>query len=404
MKLLWHWISMGPYHFARMNALAARPGLDLSVLETTSLDDHGWLRKEQARFSLHTLSSLPSSGTVSKSLAAELRQALAARQPDVVVASGYFDPFALDTTLEFRASHPQVKLLLWSESTALDRPQSKVSAAAKRLLIAQFDGALVAGNPHRRYLEDLGMEPARIGVVGNCVDNNFFRTRVREIRTGEVSSDPNLPRRFFLYVGRMIAVKNLARLLDAYRTYASRAGEQAWGLVLVGSGAEETALRERAQGILSGVYFAGLKQAAELPEYYAKASCFILPSTSEPWGLVVNEAMASGLPVLASDRCGCAEDLIRNGENGFLFDPFDVEAIAGSMLRVSSDTDLADALGERSSLRIDEFSPEKYAERVQRHIERIVAMPSSRGHRPAAPVQDAAARLLAKAMGHMVQR
>ncbi|MEQ1935589.1 MAG: hypothetical protein ABL962_17150, partial [Fimbriimonadaceae bacterium] len=75
MKVLWHWISMGPYHFARMNALAARAGLELSVLETTNQDDHGWLRREQPLFSLTTLSSSPSSSAVSRAAAFELSRA-----------------------------------------------------------------------------------------------------------------------------------------------------------------------------------------------------------------------------------------------------------------------------------------------------------------------------------------
>ncbi|MEQ1948423.1 MAG: glycosyltransferase family 4 protein [Bryobacteraceae bacterium] len=405
MKVLWHWISMGPYHFARMNALAARVGLELSVLETTSQDDHGWLRREQPLFSLRTISSSPSSSAVSRAAATQLSRAFVEQQPDVLIASGYFDPFSLEPTLEYRAKNPQTKLLLWSESTALDRPQRRASNAAKKLLIAQFDGALVAGRPHRRYLEDLGMDAARIGIVGNCVDSEFFASQTRELRVHGSPTDPKLPNHYFLYVGRMISVKNLSKLLEAYKIYAARAGQQAWGLVLVGTGPEEASLKRQTEEMaLSGVYFAGLKQAADLPQYYAKAACFLLPSVSEPWGLVVNEAMASGLPILASNRCGCAEDLICEGENGFLFNPFDASEIADCMFRVSSTPNVARVFGERSVSLIQEYSPEKFAERVQSHIQRIVEMPPAHQSRPVAPVQAAAARFLAKAWGHVGQR
>ncbi|MEQ1934042.1 MAG: glycosyltransferase, partial [Fimbriimonadaceae bacterium] len=119
---------------------------------------------------------------------------------------------------------------------------------------------------------------------------------------------------------------------------------------------------------------------------------------------VVNEAMASGLPILASNRCGCAEDLICDGENGFLFSPLDAGEIADCMFRVSSAPNLAQAFGERSASLIEEYSPAKFAERVHGHIQRIVEMPSAHQSRPAAPVQAVAARFLAKAWGHVGQR
>ena len=87
------------------------------------------------------------------------------------------------------------------------------------------------------------------------------------------------------------------------------------------------------------VILAGFKQYDELPAYYGLASAFVHASTTEQWGLVVNEAMASGLPVLVSDRCGCAPDLVEDGVNGFTFDPYDVEALAGLMQRVAAMTD-----------------------------------------------------------------
>ena len=80
----------------------------------------------------------------------------------------------------------------------------------------------------------------------------------------------------------------------------------------------------------------GFKQYPDLPAYYGLANAFIHASTTEPWGLVVNEAMASGLPVLVSNRCGCAADLVREGVNGFTFDPCNVEEIAQKMFQLSA--------------------------------------------------------------------
>ena len=79
----------------------------------------------------------------------------------------------------------------------------------------------------------------------------------------------------------------------------------------------------------------GFKQYDELPIYYGLAGAFIHASTTEQWGLVVNEAMAAGLPVIVSERCGCAPDLVENGRNGFTFDPYDVDALTHLMLKMA---------------------------------------------------------------------
>ena len=111
-----------------------------------------------------------------------------------------------------------------------------------------------------------------------------------------------------------------------------------WPLVLLGDGALRAALSSQLQalGLVDSVQMPGFVQYPELPEYYARAGVFIHASTTEQWGLVVNEAMASGLPVLVSNRCGCASDLVQSGVNGFTFDPYNVEELAQLMLRVGS--------------------------------------------------------------------
>src|SRR5207247_9691952 len=137
------------------------------------------------------------------------------------------------------------------------------------------------------------------------VDNGYFTGMAAVIR-----ADPKwwrtrlwLPDRYFLYVGRCSSEKNLIRLLHAYRHYRKQHPE-GWQLVLVGDGPQRAELEDcaRASGIRD-ILWCGFKQIDELPTYYALSGCFILPSTSEPWGLVVNEAMACGLPVLVSSRC-----------------------------------------------------------------------------------------------------
>jgi glycosyltransferase involved in cell wall biosynthesis len=109
----------------------------------------------------------------------------------------------------------------------------------------------------------------------------------------------------------------------------------------------------------------GFKQHAELPNYYGLAKAFILASTSETWGLVVNEALASSLPVLISDHCGCVEDLLVHGRNGFRFNPYDVENLSRLMQRLASpETDLV-AMGRVSGEIVAKWSPDAWADSLQ---------------------------------------
>ena len=114
-----------------------------------------------------------------------------------------------------------------------------------------------------------------------------------------------------------------------------------------------------------------MKQAEQLPPIYASAGCFVLPSLSEPWGLVVNEAMASGLPVLVSNRCGCAPDLVREGENGFLFDPARPDELACLMERICGGTLDRQAFGAASRRIVAAFSVDRFAARAAAHISQV---------------------------------
>ena len=119
----------------------------------------------------------------------------------------------------------------------------------------------------------------------------------------------------------------------------------------------------------------GFQQYRELPLYYGLASVFILPSTTEQWGLVVNEAMASGLPVLVSNRCGCAPDLVEEGRNGYTFDPFDQTNLADLMLRISDDGCDREAMGRVSRKIIAEWSPERFGYNLIQAANRAIGLP-----------------------------
>ena len=194
----------------------------------------------------------------------------------------------------------------------------------------------------------------------------------RPIRQQQLGLPPNN----FIYIGRLIGIKNLPTLLDAFaqaRQLASAA--PAWGLVLLGDGADRPALL--GQGTRLGLADVVSIQAPmpwyRVPELMALSNVLVLPSLSEPWGLVVNEAMVCGLPVLVSNQCGCVPDLVDDGQTGFVFDPNDVTALAGHMADFMNNRVDVPAMRAAAERRIAPYAPEAVAREMLAGFRKVTA-------------------------------
>ena len=182
-----------------------------------------------------------------------------------------------------------------------------------------------------------------------------------------------LPESYFLATGRFIPAKNFVLLLQAYRGYVDKANGEPWSLVLCGDGEDRESIKAsvRALGLESRVVLPGFVSYGECPIYYGLASVFVHPSTVEPWGLVVNEAMASGLPVLVSNHCGCVPELVNEGVNGRTFDPTSVEEMTTCMLDVHQhETDLQN-MGNASRDIVADFGPERFGEGLWQAVKSV---------------------------------
>ena len=198
-----------------------------------------------------------------------------------------------------------------------------------RALFSQASG-LYVGEQNRRYFEHFGMPAKRLFPAPHCVDNAMFRegaaalrSRRRAIRAG-LGIDDAAP--VVLFCGKLIDKKQPLLLVEAFARV--RHHRPCW-LLLVGTGELEGAIRARATPGIPNVLMPGFLNQTELPAAYAAADLLVLPSgLHETWGLVVNEAMNFGLPIVVSDKVGCAADLVRPGWNGFVVESGNVGALA----------------------------------------------------------------------------
>ncbi len=291
-------------------------------------------------------------------------------KPDVVNLPGYYEP-AMNILL-FYCKLKGIKVILAIDSTEGDNPNVGWREKIKSFIIKSADGFFCYGSKAAEYMLKLGAEPSEILLENNSVDNQ----KVAEIHQIALSTRNDEKQKLqlkplnFIYVGRMIPFKNLPKLVKAYHQIKA----ENWGLIIVGDGEEEHILKQYvADNQLDGVKFVPSKPWYDIPKLMALADVFILPSYSEPWGLVVNEAMACGMPVIVSKTCGSAFDLVKENENGYTFDPFQIEELSFYMQKMTqkSNVELVE-MGGRSKEIIKRFSPEIVAEEMFQGFRKVL--------------------------------
>jgi glycosyltransferase involved in cell wall biosynthesis len=247
----------------------------------------------------------------------------------------------------------EVPVMLRGESNLLDsRPywRRALKGVALRLLLRQVDGALYIGSHNREYYRYYGLPEDKLHFVPYCVDNDFFQQEAARLRPQR----PILRRRFgvaddrplILFCGKLIPTKQPVLLLQAFKEVRRK---HPCALVYAGDGIlrreiEELAARED----LPDVHITGFLNQSAVSQAYAAADVLALPSWSDTWGLVINEGMNFGLPVVASDRVGGAVDLVREGENGFVVPHHDTAALTSALARMVEDPARRERFGRRS--------------------------------------------------------
>jgi glycosyltransferase involved in cell wall biosynthesis len=241
-----------------------------------------------------------------------------------------------------------------------------LTTLVKRLIHRNIDGVFIPAPTHNAYYQHMGFPADRIVYGVDVVDNDVYSSCADAARTNadSVRASLGLPQRYLLFVGRLMPRKGLHILLEAYHRYRMRAGDSALSLVLIGDGALMDTVEQLAAKIGS-VYCLGPRFGEELCSCYGLAQALIVPSAFDSWGLVVNEGLASGLPVIVSTGCGAAETLVEVGGNGWTYTYDDRDELAGLMAHVNGLTDEElRRMGKRSREIIAAWSLDRFADGV----------------------------------------
>lgn len=369
---------ISPYRIPLFNALARHPEVDLHVIFLAETDPglRQWrVYKEEIKFSNEVLPSWRKRvGRYNALLNRGIARALNAAAPDAVLCGGYNYVASWQALLWARVHH--VPFLLWSESHEHElRRSHALMEFLKDEFLRRCSGFVVPGRLALEYLRRHKIKGDVIFIAPNAVDNELFAGAAADTRHNASvrRRELILPDRYFLFAGRLVREKGVFELLAAYAKLREQVRRQI-GLVFVGDGPARRQLEEQAAAISAGIIrFAGFAHREMLAMYYALAEVLVLPTYSDTWGLVVNEAMACGLPVILSAAAGCAPDLVKENWNGLLIPAKDVSALAAAMENLATQPDLSAAMGVKSLQRIAQYSPEEWSMGIARAIRAVGA-------------------------------
>ena len=367
-------INIGGYHAARLTSAyqsCQEFGWQLTVIQVTDDTlDHPWEDFiNQLPMPVKTLLPITSKlydtrkDTFSSIASNALKHCLDELKPDAIFLPGWSFSVSREGLNWCRRNNALP--IIMSETKEDDDSRFWFKEVIKSWIVKKYKAALVGGEPHKRYLIKLGMNPNAIFMGYDIVNNDYFHPhKIKSL------IEP-LKKTYFLAINRFVTKKNLSLLISSYANYRQQKGDLAWDLVISGDGELRPQIEQQINelDLTKFVHLPGFLQQEELLPYFAHASCFIHASVQEQWGLVVNEAMAAGLPVIVSNRCGCFEDLVLEGINGFGFDPENQQELTQLMLKISSGkVDLA-VMGEASLKHIQKYSPDYFAQGLMQAVE-----------------------------------
>ncbi len=376
------------YHAPWFSGLAAYPGIDLEVFfchratptEQASAGfgvEFEWdvplLEGFRSRF-LKNVAVRPTISAFAGLDTPEIKEIISARRFDVVVVNGWHYKSAWQAMRAcWRTGIPVMARSDSNLKTQRNGLKRLVKWPVYKSFIPRLDGCLAVGTWSRDYFLHYGAQPDRVFIVPHAIDDRYFSARANELypRRKELRANWGFDEEsaVFIFAGKLIEKKRPLDFLRALEI-ARRRGVRASGLV-VGDGP----LRSRCERFVEernlNVRFTGFLNQTQMAQAYVAADALVLPSSSETWGLVVNEAMACGRPCFVSDRVGCGPDLILSNETGALFPKGDVEALANLLTSVAASPELLVEMGRRAARLVQEKSMTSAIERLVAAVETV---------------------------------
>lgn len=335
------WTGLSGYLNACLKALATTDGVELFVAHSPPLQEapfdeaifnwlenrHQWQHEVDAK---------------------ELIPLLVQFQPDVILCANWHKKGYRKTLKHFKG---QAVRIFTSDRPWLGTPKQWLGVIASRFYLHPLCEAIfVAGERQAIFAKKMGFKQTQILHSLLSCDHEKFSAIYRKRENS--LSEPHA----FIYVGRFSSEKGLDILVRAYELYRNISPDP-WPLKCYGAGPLNNLLKG-----VSGIELKGFHQPDDLPNEFIKANCLILPSTFEPWALVVHEATAAGMSVIASDAVGASVHLVRDGYNGYIVETGNVEDLAQAMLRYTSLDGNQRKQMEANSYRMSlQFTPEQWA-------------------------------------------
>ena len=357
-----------PYGVEQDNALADRRSLDMSVWFCRRTDpDRSWeVNESEWRFT-GTYIEDPSRGLAE---ASRFAHRCRAARPDLIVSPYGERPYV--------AGHAIIKALGIRTAFFVQRTfdawirRAWWKELAKAILFRSADFAYVHGPDGQTYARRYGFPEDRAFVVRQTTNVEHFARPVSAEERRRHRARIGVHGCVFLYVGRLWKGKGLLFLIEAFRQ--ARRVNEAISLLLVGDGVDEHEIRGAAGGV-DGIVFRPFVQARDLPAYYVASDVFVFPTLGDPWGQVIEEAHAAGLPIITTSAIGEVRRRVVDGTTGFVVAAADADALAKAMVTLAANRDLRKSMSERGLERMKMWGHDTYVSEMEHLVSACLTAP-----------------------------
>jgi glycosyltransferase involved in cell wall biosynthesis len=295
----------------------------------------------------------------------QIINALENYSPDAILVYGWSFKSHLKLLRYF---HNKVPVFFRGDSTLLNDTPGGLKSLIRKIFLKwvykHIDYAFYVGKNNCEYYKNAGLKPEQLVYAPHAIDNERFNGTAASHEQALVFRQQlglNADDLVFLFAGKLEKVKDPFLLLNAFIDSGIHKDAH---LVFVGNGHLEDDLREMAKAV-NNIHFMGFQNQSLMPSIYHMADVYVLPSISETWGLALNESMAAGCAIIASDKCGAAVDLIDNGKNGFIFKSGDKNDLTAKMKIIYDSKDVLATMKKASQQKVKEFSFLNIAEAIE---------------------------------------